>query len=73
LARPASFAQGDQWIYISMQRFGVLYCAILLGFVLAMWNLNWVFLPFVGLKMLIDLEGSLNRLFASRRAASSIS
>jgi len=73
LARPASFAQGDQWIHISMQRFGVLYFAILLGFVLAMWNLNWAFLPFVGLKMLIDLGGPLNRLFASRRAASSIS
>jgi hypothetical protein len=56
-----------------MQRFGVLYFAILLGFVLAMWNLNWAFLPFVGLKMLIDLGGPLNRLFASRRAASSIS
>lgn len=71
LVRPASFAQGDQWIHISMQRFAVLYFAIFIGFVLAMWNVSWVFIPFVGLKILIDLGTPLEQFFASKKAQSS--
>jgi hypothetical protein len=68
LVRPASFDQGDLWIHQSMQRFAVLYFAIFIGLALGVFNADWVFYPFVALKILVDVGSPLEQIVKSKRA-----